>query len=129
MSSFAPAEWGHAVPADFFSSLQKEEDLVWYDGPLLSLFRDPAGDAWLLLWVDVEDGEHGWNRWLCVRVSEDRLASYRSGALGLCEMILDPTSGPTRILDLDGQIHPLRAWEGRASDLPNDYLPHQGARF
>lgn len=53
-----------------FPNARRVADLVYYDGPLLSLFRDNRGSSYLYHWCDSDET---CNRWLCFGVSEQIL--------------------------------------------------------
>lgn len=56
-----------------FKGLNKISDLIFYDGPILSHFKDKYGKDIIFYWVDFNNN---YNRWLIFQVSEKNLYSY-----------------------------------------------------
>lgn len=60
------------------------EDIIYHDGPLLSLFEDERQESHLVLWCDCDDTV---NRWMRVSVSKEDYASYIDGKVSLLTII------------------------------------------
>lgn len=97
-----------------------EEDLMWFDGPLISVYRYIELSPYLFLWVDTDDEK---NRWLVVPTSELILEKMKANEITFREVILhyhkfmlcdDYNNTITKYYDLDEK------------DLPDDYLPVAG---
>jgi hypothetical protein len=56
-----------------FKEQQKQLDIEWFDGPLMSLFSNKKGALFIYKWVDVNPSGH---TWLIFRTTEDLLAAY-----------------------------------------------------
>ena len=73
-------------------------DLVYFDGPLLSLFRGEDGQDVLFVWIDCDDRR---NRWCIVPVERENLAAYLQKKITLRSLCLETSrvvvfhSGPT----------------------------------
>lgn len=103
-----------------FSALKKVADLVYFDGPLLALFKNERSDSYLYNWCDVDERS---NRWLIFRVDDRNLNGFMSGKLSLQQLVLSPPDGFLVSADVDneGLYHNLHLLEPR--DLPDDYVP------
>lgn len=103
-------------------------DLQYYEGPLLSEFRDISGAPYLLYWVDCCD-EAARHRWLAVRVKQRSLHALRGGARSILDVLFE---GVQRnfgyLLDFEGAPDqgPVAATLVSFADLPEDYLPEEG---
>ena len=70
-------------------------DLIWHDGPFLSLVR--LGDAlYLVAWADMDDEKH---RWLVVRLSRARYEALAAGSVTLERVFRDAEDGDVFVLD------------------------------
>jgi hypothetical protein len=108
-------------------------DLVFIEGPLLSLFRD-SRNSWFYLWCDT-DGL-GRDRWLVFQVSRRVFAEYLSGFISLRTAVFASRDllcleGDTRE-SLDGEADEGRRsrqlWRVRPSDI-EEYLPSDQSLF
>ena len=70
-------------------------DLVWHDGPFLSLVR-LADALYLVAWADMDDEKH---RWLVVRLSRARYESVATGGITLDRAFRDAEDGEIFVLD------------------------------
>ena len=61
------------------------EDLFYYDGPLLSLFKNEADELHLVLWCDNDETV---NRWMRFKLSEDNYKAYLKSEISLKDIIL-----------------------------------------
>jgi hypothetical protein len=96
------------------------EDLIWHDGPCLSVFqRKTTQVLYLWLWVDSDDET---NQWLILPVAEEDLALLREGETTLWE-IIDQCQDPAQLADFSKELHLVALWSVQVSDLPNSYLP------
>lgn len=60
-------------------------DLIYVDGPLLSLYRDTKHD-WMYLWIDTD--MNSVNRWLLFEIDRKRLVEYLDKTTALLDLIL-----------------------------------------
>lgn len=72
-------------------------DLIYFDGPLLSLFRGDQWD-WLYMWVDTN--QRGTDRWLVFRTDREDLVTYLQRQASLRELLI----GSAAIYSLDKKI-------------------------
>jgi hypothetical protein len=58
-----------------FPMLEKIEDLIYYEGPLLSLFKRKDEDIfYFYYWIDMDKTS---NRWLIFEVSQDDITNFK----------------------------------------------------
>jgi hypothetical protein len=109
-----------------FSPLKKVADLVYFDGPLLALFKNERSDSYLYNWCDVDERS---NRWLIFRVDDRNLNGFMSGKLSLQQLVLSPPDGFLVSADVDneGLYHNLHLL--KPQDLPDDYVPAQDSFY
>ena len=105
-------------------NLTKVADLIYFDGPLLSHFKNEYGDNYFYYWCDVNEN---FNRWLIFRVADKSLNGYLSGAISLRELIEKPSDGFVYLVDIDDDLefHNLQM----VQDLSDDYLPEADSYF
>jgi len=108
------------------TDLRKVADLTYFDGPLLSLFRDTEERSYLYYWCDADEM---YNRWLVLRITEEQLAMYIKQTLPLYEMIVHPIGGELFVVDIDSQGQQRAVVLTQPEQLPADYLPQKDALF
>ena len=108
------------------SDLQKVSDLIYFDGPFLSLFKNRDGDNYLYCWCDVDEAR---NRWLVFRISNRQLNSYLRKQTTLKDLLLNPSDGFLYSVDIDNDLnmHNVRIIEPK--ELPSDYVPDQDSYY
>ncbi len=95
-------------------------DLIYFDGPLLTLFENQYGDYYLYHWCDVDQR---CNRWLVFRVTQKFLRLYITQKLSLRELILNPVDGFLYALDLDDDLICQQVYLTSPNQLPDRYVP------
>lgn len=93
-------------------------DLVYFDGPLLSLFRQSDGSDALFAWLDCDNRS---NRWCVVPVTRSELWHYLNGKISLRSLILALPS----ILIFNTGAKASRRTFYEIEALPKDYLPDE----
>src|SRR5205085_8568684 len=78
--------------------LRKVADLIYFDGALLSLFKNESGYNYLYYWCDSTEDV---NRWLVFRVSQRDLDDYLSQKNTLHDLIIKPSDGILFSVDID----------------------------
>ena len=98
-----------------------ETVLEYYDGPRLTLYREPSGAEYLAVWNDSQDGTE---RWLFIQTGRDRLRKILAGEIPLREALENPQTGFILVVDQDGNGH-ASAVITTADNLPQDSLPYR----
>lgn len=69
---------------EFAKDFVEARCLFWYDGPVLSHYRDQAtGDDFMVVWTDVDAEAHSWH---AVKVSREDLGAYYRREITLLEV-------------------------------------------
>lgn len=116
---------GLLIPNLTFSP-QKLGDLIYYDGPLLSLFIDEErqNDYYLYRWVDNSESE---NRWLITKITINDLTDFFEEKLSLRDLVVN--SQVVIVLDLDDELNKKQILLTTTSNLPSSYLPSLSSKF
>lgn len=101
-------------------------DLIYFDGALLSYYRDNGKGHYLYYWCDADESH---NRWLVVQVEEYTLRSFLTRQITLGQLLFRAERTRTYLLDLDIDGHPTRILRVELTDLPDDYLPAEEAWY
>ena len=108
-------------PLDHFSlNLRDIVDLIYFEGPLLTLFENEYGDSYLYYWCDVDEQ---CNRWLVFRVTRKTLRFYVTQKLSLRELISNPVDGFLYSIELDDELQCQRCCLIQPQNLPPKYRP------
>lgn len=101
-------------------------DLIYFEGPLLTLFRD-KNESWLYLWCDTDN--EATERWLLFPVSRENLVNYLKNGAPLLNIIKN--SYEYLILDLRSGEQKSYRFLRRIDDLNvvNEYLPDEESVF
>lgn len=109
-----------------YPDIHKVADLTYFDGPLLSLFRDTENHGYLYYWCDADET---YNRWLVLRITEEHLAMYIKQRLPLDEILSHPVGSELFIVDINAQGKQCSIVLMHPDQLPSDYLPQKGSFF
>jgi hypothetical protein len=105
--------------------LIKLADLIYYDGPFLSLFRNHEGKNYLYYWCDSNDI---CNRWLVFEIDNRTLNSYLSRSQSLHNVIQSATEGSVFSVDIEGDYENHKFLNPRmlsVENIPAEYLPDE----
>ena len=112
--------------------LTKIADLIYFEGPLLSLFiatlacRDYNGPKYLYYWCDASDVV---NRWLLFSISDKRFDLYLRKKISLREVILEPDDGLLHVCDIDGELRYRNVYVVSPDCLPESYIPDEDSYY
>ena len=95
-------------------------DLIYFDGALLSYYRDSGRGHYLYYWCDADESH---NRWLVIPVQEYTLRSFLARQITLLQMLLSAERTDAYLLDIDGNGNSVHILRVKLADLPGDYLP------
>ncbi len=103
----------------------KQGDLLYHEGPLLSVFKDALSDNFYFYkWSDCDDKAH---RWLVVKVSVQSLKTFFDKQVSIRQLILEQPF--SYFLDLDNNLDPLSIVIVSTPNMPKSYLPEQDSYF
>lgn len=99
---------------------RRKGDLLYYEGPLLSLYEGDDERQYLLKWVDANDT---YNRWLSIPVTNQQLLNFLTKEISLKELILNAKPNLAYLLDIDNQLKVRNLTTLLVSKIHKDYLP------
>lgn len=111
---------------DLMQELVKVEDLVYYDGPLLSHYRTEAGKHYLFSFVDTDEVA---NRWLVLEITIAHLYDYLTDSRTLFDIYQQDYNAKLVVADTDGQGDFVQALLVPSSELDPEYLPEPASYF
>ena len=101
-------------------ALEKIGDFLYYEGPLLSLFKDKQNldNYYFYKWSDNSDR---CNRWLVFNVSTETLRAFLYKEISLKGIILKNPF--VFFVDIDNDLIPVRFSIAANTDIPSNYMP------
>ena len=102
------------------AGLQKVGDLIYFEGPLLSLFQDQNGRYYIFYWCDTDSEV---NRWLVFPVSRADLQAYLDKKKPLRNLLLNSGADPVLAVDIDGALEYKHSVSIHPLELPESYVP------
>lgn len=112
------------VSKKLFSDHRWIADVLYFEGPLLSLFKGSKEQDYFYYWCDNDSIN---NRWLAIPVSREQIEAYFSKKLSLHDLI----SGQRKVIAVDtnndGEVSHVHALN--FADLPSAYLPAKTSFF
>jgi hypothetical protein len=122
MKAFAGADVGTVN----LGEPSKVADLIFFDGPLLSLYRNNEGENLLHYWcesgIDV-------NRWLIFKTPDADLEQYLRKQVTLRTLIQSPKDGFLYSIDFDARLEQRAALIVSPRQLPPEYLPSEDSFY
>lgn len=109
-----------------YAELRKIADLIYFEGPLLSLFSDINGEKYLYYWCDVSDV---CNRWLVLRISDKKLDLYLRKKISLRDVIIEPDDGLLHAIDIDQELRLSNVVVVSPKELPESYIPDEDSYY
>lgn len=103
-----------------FENLYKVKDLIYYDGPLLSLFKTKNNQNYLFYWIDQD---HNFNRWLVVNIKNTNLQAYLKNKLSLYQILTKPKNNSIYKVDIDKDLNYHNILKITPKQIPQSYLP------
>ena len=103
-------------------NLQYVADLIYFDGPLVSLLENESGESYLYCWSDVNSVD---NRWLVFRVTINSLQDYLLGKVSLRDLILNPVDDFHYAIDIDNDLEVKNTFWILPENLPDSYVPEE----
>lgn len=109
-----------------YSNLIKVEDIIYYDGPLLSHYIDEHKNNYLYYWLDNNDD---FNRWLIILVNHDHLYEYLNGQRNLRSIFIQDYNKTAITIDIDDNVVKQNCLFIKMPDLPEDLLPQENSFY
>ena len=105
---------------------QKIGDLIYFEGPLLSLFldRNNPDTYYLYKWADCNETI---NRWLVIQLNSVSLRNFFFKEISLRNLLLN--SPLTYVLGIDNTLIEKEIIVCATTDLPEIYLPKENSLF
>lgn len=98
--------------------LSNERHLIVHKSPLLSLFTNKSGDAYLFWWIDATAGG---DRWLVAQVTPHQLALYKNQTITLREVYLSADNCAYAETNSEGEV--MAAASIPITSVPDDQMP------
>lgn len=102
------------------NTLRRRADLIYFEGPLLSLYENASGEPFFALWADVSDDSH---RWLVFRATSEAVSAYVGRTKSLRDILLSAGDGYVFVVDAAEPEDFGAVVAVRTEDLPVAYLP------
>lgn len=103
-----------------YENLRLIADLLYFDGPLLSYFKDNANQHYLYYWCDTDES---YNRWLVCKIPQRPLSHFLTRQLTLRALIFASEPDNIYLVDMDEQLRYAHIVKTQLGKLPEDYLP------
>ncbi len=111
-------QFGDKIRSLPFGELTEREDLLYYDGPLLSLFRSASGKTVLFYWCESDTAV---NRWLVFEITEREAALLRNDKITISE--LTENRNCIYFVDIDANLQYKEIRKLHPASIPSSYLP------
>lgn len=101
-------------------ALEHVRDLLKYEGPLLSEFKNKQGDPFIFCLCEEDDL---YSRWLVVRAVRKELVRYEAGIRSLRQLLRECPEQWAFICDIDAEGFTKRTRHVPIADVPDAYFP------
>lgn len=106
-------------------NLEKIADLLYFDGPFVSLFEDNEKKTYYLYrWCDADKN---CNRWLIFKANHKQIKNYIDGNLSMREIVMGTES--FFLCDINNDIEYEHVYFITCSQLPASYIPGMKSFF
>ena len=107
--------------------LIRVDDLIYFDGPLLSTYKKEDGSLFLILWVDNTDTD---NRWCVIPVEDETLTSFLDKEITLRDVINKTENVIFKDLYSEGnELLERQVKKVLVKDIPEEYMPTNESYF
>jgi len=117
---------GYSIGALPVNGLKKVSDLIEYEGPILSHFKDLKNKNYLFYWVDQSND---CNRWLVWKLEDDQLYKYLKGHLSLKELMEEPNKDFVYAVDIDANLKYKNVFAIELTDVPEVYRAEEASTY
>ena len=102
-------------------------DLIYFDGPLMSLFVDKAkGHFYVFDWVNAHEQ---FNQWIAYQVSLSCLSNFMKGILSHRDLLRKSLKNEFLRVDIDDNLTYYKRNSLSFEQLPTSYLPEENTYF
>ena len=116
---------GTLLPCLPWGEISFDEVLDQYEAACITLQRSPAGQLYLTWWNDADDVIE---RWVCLRMTKQRLRAVLSDEMKPRKAMENPEDGYLLVVDIDLETDiPVRVVKTTAAAVPQDSLPRPEA--
>lgn len=106
--------------------LEKVGDLMYFDGSLMSVYKDINNNPFIFDWVDSNEK---FNRWLVYQINSTSLSSYIIGESTHYNLLNNPLNSIVFVLDKDNENVFRNCQVCSPNNLPYDYFPESSLKF
>lgn len=107
--------------------LIRVDDLIYFDGPLLSTYKKEDGSLFLILWVDNTATD---NRWCVIPVEDETLTSFLDKEITLRDVINKTENVIFKDLYSEGnELLECQVKKVLVKDIPEEYMPTNESYF
>lgn len=107
--------------------LIRVDDLIYFDGPLLSTYKKEDGSLFLILWVDNTATD---NRWCVIPVEDEALTSFLDKEITLRDVINKTENVIFKDLYSEGnELLERQVKKVLVKDIPEEYMPTNESYF
>lgn len=117
---------GYRIDRLPFEKLEKVQDILYADGPILSHYSTSRGKDILFYWVDFDEI---CNRWLTWETSKKDLFDYLSGGISLFQYLSERCPEYLFIIDIDANNQHKNAVMLNSYAIPEEYYPNEDSYF
>lgn len=108
-------------------NLVRVDDLIYFDGPLLSTYKKEDGSLFLILWVDNTNTD---NRWCVIPVEDETLTSFLDKEITLRDVINKTEHVIFKDLYSEGnELLERQIKKVLVKDIPEEYMPTNESYF
>lgn len=107
--------------------LIRVDDLIYFDGPLLSTYKKEDDSLFLILWVDNTATD---NRWCVIPVEDETLTSFLDKEITLRDVINKTENVIFKDLYSEGnELLERQVKKVLVKDIPEEYMPTNESYF
>ena len=109
-----------------FKDLKKVSDLIYFEGPILSHFKDHYNNHIIFYWVDYDNSS---NRWIVFQTPEKLFLDYLRKNKSLRDLFDHPVNGCFYTLELKNKLEYHNIQLIFQEDLPKKYYPEEESYY
>lgn len=98
---------------------EHRHDLIYYEGPLFSIFENKNQDLYFFIWKDSDEEV---NRWLAFKVNNEMIKGFLGKTHTLRDLIT--SNDCLKIIDIDDSSKWVRCIDTTIREIPATYLPN-----